>query len=103
MPDYIVAYRGGKRPDTAEQRASHMQDWQAWVGGLGDLMVNPGTPLGKSKIVSRDGVSDDAGPNALTGYSIVKAGSMEAALEIARECPVLDLDGTLEVAQIKEM
>jgi len=103
MPDYIIAYRGGKRPDTAEQRARHMQEWQAWVAGLGNIMLNPGTPLGKSKIVSRDGVSNDAGPNALSGYSIVKADNMEAAVEIARECPLLDIDGTLEVAQIKEM
>jgi len=103
MANYIIAYRGGKRPDSAEQRSRHMEKWQAWIGGLGDDAVNPGTPLGKSKIVSANGVSDDGGPTALTGYSIVKADNMDAALEIAKKCPLLDLDGTLEVAQIKEM
>ncbi len=79
-----------------------MAKWQAWVGGLGDAVVNPGTPLGKSKTVSSGGVSDDGGSNALTGFSIVKADSMDAALEIAKGCPYLE-HGTIEVAEVKEM
>jgi hypothetical protein len=58
--------------------------------------------MGKSRTVSADGVSDDGGPNPLTGYTIVKADSMEAALEMAKECPFLEM-GTLEVAELMEM
>ena len=65
-------------------------------------MVNPGTPLGKSRIVSVAGVSDDGGSNPLTGYSIVKADSMDDALEMAKACPFLEM-GTLEVAEMKQM
>ena len=79
-----------------------MEKWKAWIGSLGDAVVNPGTPLGKSKMVSPDGVLDDSGPNALTGYSIVKADSMDVALEMAKGCPFLDI-GTLEVAEVMEM
>ncbi len=79
-----------------------MAKWKAWIGGLGDAVVNPGTPLGKSKIVSSAGVSDDSGSNSLTGFSIVKADSMDAALEMAKECPFLDI-GTLEVAEVMKM
>ena len=79
-----------------------MAKWKAWVGGLGDAMVDPGTPLGKSKTVSSGGVSDDGGSNPLIGYSIVKADSMDAALEMAKGCPFLDM-GTIEVAEMKEM
>ncbi len=102
MPDYIIAYHGGKKPESPEEGAKQMAKWQAWVGGLGDAVVNPGTPLGKSKIVSSGGVSDDGGSNSLTGFSIVKADSMDAALEMAKECPFLDI-GTLEVAEVMEM
>jgi len=80
-----------------------MAKWKAWVGGLGDAVVNPGTPLGKSKIVSSSGVSDDGGPNAMSGFSIVKADNMDAALEMAKGCPFLELGGTLEVAEVMEM
>jgi hypothetical protein len=103
MPNYIIAYRGGKKPESPEAGAKHMAKWKAWIGGLGDAAVNPGTPLGKSKIVSAEGVSDNAGPNAMQGFSVVKADSMESALEIAKACPTLDLGGTLEVAEMMEM
>ncbi len=103
MPNYIIAYHGGNKPETPEEGAEHMAKWKAWVSGLGDAVVNPGTPLGKSKTVSSAGVSDGGGPNALTGFSVVKADSMDAALEMAKECPFLDVGGTLEVAEVMKM
>ena len=102
MSNYILAYHGGKKPATPEEGARQMENWKAWLGGLGDAVVNPETPMGKSRTVSADGVSDDGGPNPLTGYTIVKADSMEAALEMAKECPFLGM-GTLEVAELMEM
>lgn len=103
MPNYIIAYRGGGKPETPEEGAKHMAKWQAWVGGLGDAAVNPGTPLGSTRMVSADGVSDDGGPDAMSGFSVVAADNMEAALEMAKACPFLDVGGTLEVAEMKEM
>ena len=103
MSNYIIAYHGGRKPESPEEGAKHMAKWKAWVGGLGDAVVNPGTPLGKSKIVSSSGVSDDGGPNAMSGFSIVKADNMDAALEMAKGCPFLELGGTLEVAEVMEM
>ena len=102
MPNYVFAYHGGKKPESPEEGAKHMAKWKAWVGGLGDAVVNPGTPLGMSKTVSSGGVSDDGGSNPLLGFSIVKADNMDAALEMAKECPHLEL-GTIEVAEVKEM
>lgn len=102
MPNYIIAYHGGKKFENPEDGAKHMAKFQAWVGSLGDAVVNPGTPLRKSKTISSRGVSDGVGTNALTGYSIVKAKSMDAALEMAKGCPHLDI-GTVEVAEVMEM
>ncbi len=102
MPNYVFAYHGGTKPDSPEEGAKHMAKWNSWVDDLGDAMVNPGTPLGMSKTVSSAGVSDDGGSNPLSGYSIVKADNMDAALEIAKGCPYLEL-GTIEVAEVKEM
>ncbi len=102
MPSYIIAYHGGKKPESPEEGAKGMAKWQAWIDGLGDAVVNPGTPLGKSKIVSSGGVSDGGGPNSLTGFSILKAESMDSALEMAKACTFLDI-GTLEVAEVMKM
>lgn len=102
MPDFIFAYHGGKRPENPEEGEQLMARWKAWVAGLGDAMVNPGTPVGMSKTVSADGVTDDGGANPLSGYSVVRADSMEAVLELAKSCPFLEM-GTIEVAEQIEM
>jgi len=103
VPDYIIAYHGGEKPESPEEGAKNMAKWKAWVEDLGDAVVNPGTPLDKSKTVSSSGVTDDGGPNPLSGFSMVKAGSMDAALEMAKACPFLETGGTLEVAEVMEM
>ncbi len=102
MPNYVFAYHGGKKPESPEEGTKLMVKWKAWVGGLGDAVVNSGTPLGISKTVSSSGVSDDGGSNPLSGFSIVKADSMDAALEMAKGCPYVKY-GTVEVAEVKEM
>ena len=79
-----------------------MARWKAWIAGLGDAVVNPGTPLGMSKTVSSDGVADDGGSNPLMGFSVVEADSMDAALEMAKSSPHLEI-GTIEVAEMKQM
>jgi len=102
MPNYVLTYYGEPKFERPEEGAKQMARWQSWVVGLGDAMVNPGTPLGKPKTVSSDGVSDDAGSNRLTGFSTVKAGSMDAALEMAKGCPFLEY-GAIQVAGVMEM
>ncbi len=104
MSNYLFAYHGGKKPESPEAGAKFMEKWNAWVGGLGDASVNPGNPLGMSKTVSSGGVSDGGGSNPLSGFSIVKADSMNAAVEMAKRCPHLEhSSGTIEVAEVMEM
>jgi hypothetical protein len=103
MPRYTLGYRGRKKPESPDGGAKHFANLKAWLAGLGDAAVNRGTPLGQSKIVGSAGESGNDGSDPLTGYSIVKADSTDAALEIARACPHLDLEGTIEVAQLMEM
>jgi len=102
MPKYAFAYYGEPKFKSPEEGAKYMGKWNAWVGGLGDALVNPGTPFGKTKTVSSRGVSDGGGSNRLTGYSIVEAESMDVALEMAMQCPHLE-HGTIDVAEAMEM
>jgi len=80
-----------------------MAKWKTWVADLGDAVVNPGSPMGMSKIVSSTGVSDDDGSNTMSGFSIVKADSFDSALDMAKACPFLEIGGTLKVAELMEM
>jgi len=102
MSDYVLTYYGEPKFESPEAGAEHMAKWQAWMGGLGDAIVNRGTPMGRSKTVSSGGVSDDARSNRLTGFSIVKAASMDAALDMAKGCPHLE-HGTIDVAEAMTM
>ena len=81
-----------------------MAKWQAWIENLGDTMINSGSPLGMSKTVSENGVVDNGGANPLAGFSIIKADSMDAVLEIAKGCPFLEMEtATIEVAEVMQM
>jgi YCII-related domain len=101
MPKYVLAYVGGRQVPDPQTRAAQMTKWKAWVDALGERMVNPGMPLGQGKLVTANGVSE-RGPTPLTGFSIVLADNMDAALEIAQRCPFLEI-GTIEVAEAMEM
>ena len=102
MSNYVFAYYGEPKFKSPEEGAKYMTKWRAWADGLGDALVNPGYPMGKPKTVSSRGVSDGGGSNRLTGFSVVKAGSMDAALKMAKGCPHLE-HGTVDVAEAMEM
>ncbi|MEX0284985.1 MAG: hypothetical protein AB3N23_10270 [Paracoccaceae bacterium] len=103
MPQFIFAYHGGGAPDTPEEGEKVMAAWMAWFGGMGDKVVQPGNPVGMSKTVSSSGVADDGGANPLSGYSVVSAGSIEAACDMAAGCPIISDGGSVEVAELMEM
>lgn len=102
MAEFIFAYHGGRPPKTAEEGAQFKARWRAWAMEVGEAFIQPGSMLGKSWTVDASGASDDGGPNPLSGYSIVKAESLEAALDIAKRCPHVE-HGTIEVAEVKQM
>ena len=103
MPKFIMTYRGGSKPKTPEEGQAHMARWQAWLADLGEAAIEPGTRMGQSQIVTSDGVSENV-PNPMSGYSIIEATDMEAALKIAKACPFVEMDtAAMEVGEIMEM
>lgn len=104
MPDFMFAYHGGATPESPEEGAKVMAAWQAWMGGMGDALIVPGSPVGMSKTVSGSGVTDDGGANPVSGYSVVKADDIKAATDMAKGCPmVVSGTGSVEVAEIIQM
>ncbi|MCB1421485.1 MAG: hypothetical protein KDJ69_03250 [Nitratireductor sp.] len=103
MAKFVFAYHGGKMPETPEEGAKSMAAWRNWLGGMGDALVDGGNPVGKSKTVTPGGIEDNGGSNPLSGYTLVNAADIHAACEIARGCPILANEGTVEVAEAIEM
>jgi hypothetical protein len=102
MPNYLFAYRRGAEGPGAGDGPEAMARWQAWIGRHSGSMVDPGTPLGPSRMVRPDGVAAESELDCLTGFSIVRADDLDSALAMAGSCPFLEM-GTIEVAEIKQM
>lgn len=103
MARFILVYHGGGMPETPEAQASAMKEWGDWMGGLGAAIADPGNPVGLSKTVTPQGITDDGGSNPVSGYTVLEAADMDAALAMAGGCPILGHGGTIEVAPIVEM
>jgi hypothetical protein len=91
MANFVLLYSGGSMPETQAEQAEVMQAWGAWFDTIGSALVdggNPFTPLAK-RIASDGTVSDGPVGTMASGYSIIKADSLDAAVEMARRCPVL--------------
>lgn len=88
MSTYLLTYHGGSMPETKEAQDQAMAAWTAWFGTLGDALVDGGNPISTSKAISSDGSVMDA-TSAPTGYSIIKADDLDAAVELSKGCPVL--------------
>lgn len=103
MANFMIAYYGGNQPSSKEEGMAQVGKWKAWVDGLGENAINPGTPLMDTKIVTSSDVQDENDPNAMKGFAVIKAESIEAAIEISKSDPFLDNGGTVRVSQMMEM
>ena len=103
MPKYIFAYHGGSAPESPEEQQKVMAAWMSWIESHGASFIDPGAPVGDSRIVRTGGVENNGGPNPLSGYGFVTADSIEAAIEIAKGCPIIEDGGSVEVASVHEM
>jgi hypothetical protein len=66
---------------TRKQREdAGMKAWHEWGVKHARSIVDPGSPLGRTKRIGRDGVSDIR--NSVVGYVIVQAESHEAAAKL---------------------
>jgi YCII-related domain-containing protein len=85
MKKFVIFHYGFEMP-TPEI----MQEWSKWFASLGDKMVDPGSPLGPGREISRSGTTElPVDKEALTGYTIINATSLDEAEKIAKGCPMI--------------
>jgi len=103
MPQYVIVYLGGDQPSSPEEGKQHFLKYMEWLSSLGEAAVSPANPLKNTSTVSSDGTVTAGSTTTMSGYTIVEADSMEAALSMAKACPFLDIGGSLEVSELAEM
>ena len=90
MANYLLLYTSGRMPETEAEQQAVMQAWMGWFGQLGSDLVDGGNPTtGQAKTIdSKGSVSDGSELGAVSGYSIIKADSLDNAVAKAKGCPV---------------
>ncbi|MEO6397631.1 MAG: YciI family protein [Tepidiformaceae bacterium] len=102
MANYLLAYKGGGPPPESEEEGQRvMAAWMGWFGSLGEAVVDGGNPIGASMTVASDGSISD-GNSGISGYSVLKADSLDEAAKMAKGCPHLASGGTVEVCETFE-
>lgn len=103
MPQYILTYLGGNQPSSPDEGAQHMSKYREWLSSLGASAVSPANPLKDTNTVNSDGTVTTGSTTSMSGFTIIEADSMEAALSVAKACPFLDVGGSLEVSELIQM
>jgi hypothetical protein len=110
MKEFMMIFRNeqspGTEPPSAEQMQEKMKHWQSWIKGIAAKGSYAGTNrlYAEGKTVRANNVVMD-GPYAeakemVGGYVIVRASSLDEAVEMARSCPNLAYGGNVEVRHV---
>lgn len=103
MPQYIFVYVGGDYPTDPAEGRKHFAKFDEWLSSLGKAVVSPAIPFKDTHTVHPSGEVEEGTTTAMSGLTILKLPSMEAALEAAKTCPFLEINGTLEISEMLAM
>ena len=103
MAQFIITYLGGDQPSSPEEGRKHFAKYQEWLSSLGGSAVSPMNPIKNTSTINPDGSITAGSKTSMSGYTIVEAESIEAAISIAKACPFLDINGSLEVSELIKM
>ena len=113
MAKFMFIFRGGgyatQGAISPTEIQQHLAKWNAWTNGLlaaGRLAgaqsleysAKGKTVRGRDKIVT-DGPYAES-KDLVSGTVVVEAASLEEAAELARGCPILEFDGSVEVRPV---
>ncbi len=102
MAKYLLLFHGGSMPESEEEGKAVMAAWGTWFGTLGAAVADPGNPSSAARTVNANGsVSSNGAPSA-SGYTILEADSLDAAVEMTKSCPVLAGGASVEVVETFE-
>ncbi len=112
MKEFLLVFRSdsSSMPQrTQEQAQAATKRWMDWISNLAEQnkLADRGNRLDNSgKVVKADMVLN--GPyteikESIGGYSLIKADSYEAAIELTKDCPILSAGGNVEIREISPL
>lgn len=101
MPRYLLAFHGGTPPADQHRMADFMGRWQGWAASLGEAVADDGAVLSRSiRVTDAAHGTAEPGPDRLSGFTLLDAADLEAAVQMVRGCPIFEVGGTIEVAEL---
>lgn len=76
----LAAWRAADDETKKKQEQAGMNGWMKWATENKDSIVDNGTPLGKTKRIDKNGISDTK--NEVGAYTVVQAESHEDAAKL---------------------
>ncbi len=91
MSKYVLLFNGGTMPTSEAEIKRVNQEWNDWYKKIDKAVVDQGNPFSPmAKNISIDGrISDAPTGSMVTGYTIIQAMSLDAAVQLAKSCPAL--------------
>ena len=81
----LAKWKAMNEEERKQREKAGMEAWQKWADANQKAIVDQGSPLGKTKRASAQGISDTK--NAMAAYTIVQADSHEAAAKLFEKHP----------------
>jgi len=104
MADFVLLYSGGSMPETDAEQARVMQAWTDWYAKLGSAVKEGGNPFGlEVRAIANDGAVSNSVGTPHTGYTILTAGSLDEAATLAKDSPVFQGGGSIEVYEVVDV
>jgi hypothetical protein len=101
MAEFLLLYRGGARPATAEAGQGLASRWGQWLKRIADQgdLVTPGDPLVDGRIVGNSANIEPGkdyvhGGDHIGGYSRIRAANIDGAAALCADCPILGEGGS---------
>ena len=99
MTSYAFLFKGGLR--TSELTMEYSNRFVKWASKVASSKIQGNRFKQEGRVVSAKGVGTmNFGGDTVGGYIIVEAESYEKAVEIAKGCPILENNGTVEIREI---
>ena len=70
---------------------------------MGSIAVSSMNPYKSTSNVNSDGSVSLGSSTTMSGFTIIETEPLESAIVIAKACPFLDINGSLEVSEIIDM
>ncbi len=102
VPKYNLFFHSKQLPETFEEGERDFAALKAWSKSFDKFVVNPGSVLKQSLIVTSENVEIVTPGETLSAYAEIEAKNKDEAVAIAKSWPILD-NGFIVISEVVDL